>query len=400
MIPSLLELLPDQLAWQGRAADVALAGLPGVAAVCGFQDADGRTILVGFTQHLRRWALSRLADPQRAARGKADLAEISRRIVWRRVHCGLEARWVYYRVVRGLHPRDYRKRLTFGPAWFLRRSCAADVPEIEVSSRVYLDPGEFVGPWPTETDARECLHVLWDLFDLCRYPEEVRRTPGGRRCAYADMGRCDAPCDGSVPLATYAQRAAAAWRFASGGIKEWLSEADGRMRDAARKQNFERAALIKRQREAAARWSTRWAAAVYSANALTLALAIPATRRAACKLLLFDRGDFDDGPVVVNRALPVKGAAWFAGAAERSANREFQADAGAAMRRAEQTWLLAQFLHHREATRALVMRIGANSKEEFADRLGEFALQRSRKRDSGFTNRPTDMPTPPNASPA
>ncbi len=45
-----------------------------------------------------------------------------------------------------------------------------------------------------------------DAFDLCRYPNILKQAPRGVACAYKEMGRCPAPCDGTEALELYRVR--------------------------------------------------------------------------------------------------------------------------------------------------------------------------------------------------
>lgn len=338
----LADALPHSLRWSGRPSTETIKSLPNHPAVLLFIAADERPIQLLATQQLRAAVLARLAERERSSR-RADVGEIACGARWREAACAFESRWWYYRVARELHPRSYRKLIAFGPSWFLAVDRGAAIPEVRVSERVWCDVGEFVGPWPSRAAAQAALEGLWDLFDLCRYPEQVRRAPRGKRCAYAEMGRCDAPCDGGAPLASYLERTLAAWRFASGGVGEWRECATREMRAAAEQQAFERAALLKQQLAFAARWSGEWAALAAPATHLDQALALPVTRRRAWKLLAFRQGHIVDGPVVADRAAVKAIAEWV----PRVAAAELPALADSV--RMEQTWLVCQLLTGREA---------------------------------------------------
>ena len=91
----------------------------------------------------------------------------------------------------------------FGPSWFIHIDPQAPLPRFEPTSRVYQQPGMYWGPYATRGDAAEVIADLEDLFDLCRYHDILDKSPHGQACAYFEMGKCPAPCDGSVPAETY-----------------------------------------------------------------------------------------------------------------------------------------------------------------------------------------------------
>jgi DNA polymerase-3 subunit epsilon len=331
-------LLPECCTFSAAVTREDVAAFPAVPAVFLLTDASAAPVLLARTQNLRRLLLSRLVEaPAEAATKRADLSEVVRTVRWRAVHCAFEARWRHLCAARILYPRDYRRQLDFGPAWYLHVDWSPPIPEISVSERVWIEPGEFAGPWLSRRECAAALDGLRDLFDLCRYPEQVARTPHGKRCAYADMGRCDAPCDGSVPPRAYVERTRAAWRFVCGGAAAWIEAAQARMRSSAAGQRFELAAQIKQQIAFAQHWSTEWSAAVRPVEETNLVLAIPATRRRAWKLFLFRSGRLEDGPLVRTAKAANEVESWLRGALDAGPG------ACAPQLQMEQAWLVAQF---------------------------------------------------------
>lgn len=331
-------VLPQQQRWSGPPGDAELAALPACPAVVLLTDEARRPVALLSTQDLRRLVQLRLA-PQPARRGRADLAAIVRGVDWRPVHSRFEADWRYYLLARQLHPGRYRTLVSFGPAWFLHLVPGRPVPQLGVTERVYEVAGRRAGPWPTQAACRQTAELLCDLFDLCRYPDELRRAPRGSRCAYYDMGRCDAPCDGSAAPDDMLQRTYAAWRFATGGAAAWLSQAQERMRRAAEAQHYERAALLKRQIAVAQRWVETWGGRVRDASEWVELLLVPATRRRAMQPLLFRQGTLVDGPIVPQRSVAEQAAAW---AAELLGQPPPQQEP---LLRTEQAWLVAKYAH-------------------------------------------------------
>ena len=341
--------LPQIHTWSDRPTEVDLTPLPGCPAVFLFTDADGAPVQLLTTQQLKRVVISRLSEPDEQRGGKTDLAAIVRRVRWRQVHSPFEARWWYYQLARVLHPREYRQDISFGPAWFLNIDWSRPAPDPRVSERIWCQDGEFIGPWPTHKSCRQALEGLWDLFDLCRYPEQVRKAPTGTPCAYADMGRCDAPCDGSVTLESYTHRVREAWRFAAGEIESWIAASTARMKQAAAEQSFELAGLLKQQLDFARNWQRNWSPALQTAEQLNFLLLIPATRRKAWKPFLFRQGCLEEGPLISDRRLPTDAPTWL----EEQLTRPLTPLDDTI--RMEQTWLVAHFLRHKESRAALIV---------------------------------------------
>ena len=367
------QALPEAHVWSGRPSAADVAPLPAAPALLLFVGEAGEPVQLLTTQNLRRFVLARLSAPEEAVRGRADLADVVRGARWRVVTCPFEARWWYYRLASALHPRDYREMIGFGPAWFLHVNWQAAIPELQVTDQVWVQPGEFVGPWPTHKSCQQALEGLWDLFDLCRYPEQVRRSPLGTRCSYAEMGRCDAPCDGSAPLEPYVARLRAAWDFACGGSAAWSETAETRMHAAAQTRAFERAALIKKQIAFARHWQAEWTSHARHMSEMTFLIALPVTRRRAWKLFVFRSGAIVDGPILPDRSAKTGLAAWLATAAGVP-------DPDVVPRvRMEQTWLLSHLLFGREAEDGVILRTTGFAGDDLVERcISEMRARRGK----------------------
>lgn len=346
---ALASQLPEVRKFDGRPAAADMEGLPGAAAVALLVDQAERPILLITTQNLRRITLSRLSPDVREAASRTDLAEITRGIRWRVVFHAFEARWWYLRVARALYPADYRKRVSFGPVSFLAVDWNTTPPELRISEKIWVEPGEFIGPFATRREGQATLEMLWDIFDLCRYPEQVRQAPHGRRCAYADMGRCDAPCDGGAPMPQYIERQRRAWAAASESFQGWTTDAVARMRAAAADRKFELAGQLKQQIENARAWAERPNRRLWRMEQLQLLLVLPAVRRRAWKVFLFARGELYDGPLTPHRSAERMIGEWLASLSGAAA-----ANASTPLERMEQTWLVGDLLARREAEAAWI----------------------------------------------
>ena len=85
---------------------------------------------------------------------------------------------------------------------------------------------------------------MQDWFDLCRYHHVLVESPAAKPCAYKEMGKCPAPCDGTISMAQY--RRLVEWSSrAIVDSEELIREQTKRMQAAAKELRFETAAKIK-----------------------------------------------------------------------------------------------------------------------------------------------------------
>ncbi len=221
-------------------------------------DADDRFVQLASAGSLRRALRVRLLEPEVAdaeeanvagtARKRARLAEIVRTIRWEPASSPFEIMWRYLEIAREMLPDAYREHVAFSPAWFVGVNVNTEFPRFEIR-KILRDGDDHLGPFATRNDATRFIQILEDAFDLCRYYDILQQAPHGEACAYYEMGKCPAPCDGTVSMESYRAQIRAAWDFAAGDRRPHLDALEQRMRQAAADLAFERAAAIKQQRE-------------------------------------------------------------------------------------------------------------------------------------------------------
>ncbi len=273
LLPQRVELpeIPTDLldpAADGRNLDIALATVPAKPAVYALLDHARESILLSSTANLRLGLLHRCALPPAADSHlrRVNYRQFSRWVDYRRVGSTFAANLWYLRAARLLYPDRYRKMLAWKMAWGVMVDLEAEFPQLLAISAARESTGQWLGPFPDAVSARQAIHVLEDTFDLCRYYDVLREAPHGKPCAYKQMGKCPAPCDGSTTMAEYRQSVRRAAEFLVGGgaapgevaaaIRQaWQQEQQLQMRSAAAKLDFLSAARIKSRINSAARLS-------------------------------------------------------------------------------------------------------------------------------------------------
>ncbi len=234
-----LDISPD--------APIDPAALPSHGGVYLISDSENQPILLASCENLRRVAVARLAPRDGDAPSKrTDLAPIARHIRWRGTFSRFETTWAHWQAARALFPKTYHKLIGIGPAWFLCVNVDDEAPRFEtIKSRRRLD-GRLIGPFATRRLADQWAEMLVDAFDLCRHHDILAKAPRGEACAYFEMGRCPAPCDGGSPMADYRAAVEAAVRFTLSDRAERLTQLHEQVGQASAALAFEKAASIQR----------------------------------------------------------------------------------------------------------------------------------------------------------
>lgn len=226
--------------------DEALKRLPARWCVYCFADASRRPVQLLCVKNLRASVARRMGmggSPGEPSR-RINYREVVRHVFFRRVDGSLEQDLLYQDAARALFPSQYRALVPDRPAWFVHVDPDASHPRFRAVSDPRESRGRWFGPLAERQDATAAVESLEDLFDLCRYHHLLVQSPDARACPYKDMGRCPAPCDGSITLAAYRalMRLAIAFLDDPGSM---VAEQERRMKEAAAELLFEEAAAIR-----------------------------------------------------------------------------------------------------------------------------------------------------------
>jgi excinuclease UvrABC nuclease subunit len=222
-----------------------LRQVPAKWAVYLFADAQERPLQLLCVKNLRASLKRRLQGEQTLALSKrVEYRQIVRRISWRRVDSAFEADWVYHDVAHRIFPDTYQGMVGFRPAWFVHVDPDAEFPRYTKTIHLGGKTGVYFGPVEDKHAAGRLIEIMEDAFDLCRYYNILVQAPDGRACAYKEMGKCPAPCDGSISMAQYHRMID--WSITTlFDSRPMILEQTQRMQEAAADLRFETAAKIK-----------------------------------------------------------------------------------------------------------------------------------------------------------
>ncbi len=221
-----------------------------------------RPVFMAATGNCRALARRKLAPAEKGVRAGADVRSIVHEV--RAVACAsaFESDLVYLLLARELMPHAAKLVADRWRSWWAQIDPQAAFPEWSktdlavgaVAPRSTVTPkgmvrdaqGTIVGPFADKDAAGRFIERMIDAFDLCREHRLLVLAPRAQACAYKEMRRCDAPCDGSEGMDSYRARVRAAVEAAAGeGMPACVEEAEGAMRSCAAAQDFEGAARHK-----------------------------------------------------------------------------------------------------------------------------------------------------------
>lgn len=326
-------------------------------------------------------ASERVGKMPAALRGRprANLGEIVRRIRWRPTHSMFEITVEYHRLARLLMPDTYLKQVGFGPCWFVHVDPAAAIPGFQAGKWLRSPPGVDLGPFAIQGDAGRFIEILEDAFDLCRYYHILQQVPRGQPCAYFDMGKCPAPCYGSISMDAYRDMIGRALAFAYGDRRGAYAGWEEAMRAAAGARAYERAGAIKQLIDRARRIeheSFRLARPIERFRYLIIQRGGGTTQ---VKPFFVRAGHLQSGPAVRLKELETAVPGWL-----EQMNADPPGDADAALR-SERIWLVSHFLFKRETPGLFIPAESAGEPAGLVERIREhFASRRKEElRDLG-----------------
>lgn len=255
---------------------LAIPAKPAVYLLTGTTEAGSdHPVLLATVGDLRAALRRRLADnPPDTKTKRVAYGQICTRVHYRQVHSLLAANFYYAAAARALFPETAAALIPWRTSWWIGverdvpgRGGAA-FPRFRKTNNL-ADPGlAYAGPIRDKHAATRLVESLEDLFDLCRYHNILVQAPQGKACAYKEMGKCPAPCDGSESLASYRGRITAALAFltdapvadsagdqgVTSARSAWREKLEAQMKTAAAALQFETAGKLKQRLSRAGLW--------------------------------------------------------------------------------------------------------------------------------------------------
>ncbi len=187
---------------------------------------------------------------------------------------------------------------------YFRIDLRQDYPRIEIVRRVKPDGAVYLGPYIVGPSVQEELRLVYDLFPLrhCKKNIAAMIARGERPCLLYHVGKCCAPCSGSVSREEYHALLKEAMRLLNGKSGDLIPYLTEKMQEASDQLDFERAAMLRDKLRATLALCEKQAA--INANDLSAdVFAVDSLNDSRMVFALFVR----NGKVIGTHAFPLEG---------------------------------------------------------------------------------------------
>ncbi|WDQ02442.1 excinuclease ABC subunit UvrC [Micromonospora chalcea] len=221
--------------------------IPESPGVYRFRDGTGRVIYVGKARNLRSRLNSYFADPVGLHQRTRQMVFTAESVDWITVATEVEALQQEYTWIKQYDPRfnvRYRDDKSYP---YLAVTLDEEYPRLQVMRGVKRKGVRYFGPYSHAWAIRETLDLLLRVFPARTCSSGVFKRAGqvGRPCLLGYIGKCSAPCVGSVTAERHREIVDSFCDFMAGRTDTMVRRLEKEMLDASEQLEFERAARLR-----------------------------------------------------------------------------------------------------------------------------------------------------------
>ncbi len=217
-----------------------LPRLPEAPGVYFMKDRHGGVIYIGKAKSLRDRVRSYFIGVEAHPERTRKLVRAVRDVAWTETGSELAALLLESRLIKEHQPRFNRASRRYRNRPFIRLDTTHAAPRITLSTYLQDDGAEYFGPLSGRRQAELVAEVINQMFMLRECDDDTFKM--GRRCLYADIGRCHAPCIDGAAAKSYPAEVQRVRDFLTGGDRSVLDVLEARMQAAAAEMEYEQAA--------------------------------------------------------------------------------------------------------------------------------------------------------------
>src|ERR687894_2571290 len=225
----------------------AVGSIPESPGVYRFRDAGGRVIYVGKAKSLRSRLNSYFADPFGLHQRTRQMVTTAASVDWITVGTEVEALQQEYTWIKEYDPRfnvRYRDDKSYP---YLAVTLDEEYPRLQVMRGAKRKGVRYFGPYSHAWAIRETLDLLLRVFPARTCNAGVFKRAGqiGRPCLLGYIGKCSAPCVGSVSADEHRNIVDDFVQFMSGHAAPLIKRLETEMKQASEQLEFEKAARLR-----------------------------------------------------------------------------------------------------------------------------------------------------------
>jgi len=221
--------------------------IPESPGVYRFRDQRGRVIYVGKAKSLRQRLNSYFADFASLHPRTQMMLQTAAGVEWTVVGTEVEALQLEYSWIKELDPRfnvKYRDDKSYP---YLAVTMAEEYPRVMVMRGAKRKGTRYFGPYSHAWAIRDTVDTLLRVFPVRTCSAGVFKRSGqiGRPCLLGYIGKCSAPCVNRISAGGHRRLAEDFCDFMAGQTSRFAARLEAEMKEAARLEEFERAARLR-----------------------------------------------------------------------------------------------------------------------------------------------------------
>lgn len=249
---------PERRAKRTLASDVPAA--PGIYQfIADLPDRDGvvrrQVLYVGKSVNLRSRVRSYFTAAEKRPRME-EMVRISTGVEATVCRTPLEAEVLELRLIAAHAPR-YNRRSKFPERQQWVKLTVEAFPRLSVVRQVADDGACYFGPFSRREAAEQVMLAVYEAFPIRQCTARLSEKRPSASCALAELGKCLAPCDGTVDRAGYAEVADAVRTALTTDVRGVLEAPRARLASLVDQERFEEAGRLTARLESFVRASTR-----------------------------------------------------------------------------------------------------------------------------------------------
>lgn len=249
---------PERRAKRTMAADVPAS--PGVYQfVADLPDRDGvlrrQVLYVGKSVNLRNRVRSYFTAAEKRPRME-EMVRIATGVETTVCRTDLEAEVLELRLIAAHAPR-YNRRSKFPERQQWLKLTIEAFPRLSIVRAVADDGAVYFGPFSRRAAAEQAMLAIYEAFPIRQCTSRLSERRLGTGCALGELGKCLAPCDGSVTRTEYAEVVDAVRTSLTTDVRGVLEAPRKRLESLIAQQRFEEAGRLTGRLESFVRASTR-----------------------------------------------------------------------------------------------------------------------------------------------